>query len=171
MKIRKNIQMTLSLAIITLLSYTMNAQKTDAKDYDQGFRLGFGLNAGVPTDEDVYNYALGVDARLQYDLSKKTSLILTTGFTNLFISNDRKDLGIIPVKAGFKAFVWEDQFYVLGEVGGAFAVTNGVNQHTYLYAPGIGYATKYIDVSVRYEGYTEYDTNQIALRLAYGFNL
>ncbi|GIZ08580.1 hypothetical protein [Flavobacterium sp. UMI-01] len=150
---------------------TTFAQDKMTSDYDQGFRLGFGLNAGVPTNEDFYNYALGADARLQYDLSKKTSLILTSGFTNLFISNDRKDLGIIPVKAGFKAFVWEDQFYVLGEVGGAFAVTNKVNQHTYLFAPGIGYATKYIDVSLRYEGYTEYDTNQIALRLAYGFKL
>ncbi|WPR71511.1 hypothetical protein SLW70_16480 [Flavobacterium sp. NG2] len=171
MKSKNNIRITFTLAISLLFTYAINAQKTEAAKYDQGFRLGFGLNAGVPTDEDVYNYALGADARLQYDLSKKTSLILTTGFTNLFISNDRKDLGIVPVKAGFKAFVWEDQFYVLGEVGGAFAVTNGANQHTYLYAPGIGYATKYIDVSVRYEGYTEYDTNQVALRLAYGFKL
>ncbi len=171
MKSTRNIQMTFIVAISLLLANHVNAQKTEEPNYDQGFRLGFGINAGVPTDEDVYNYALGADARLQYDLSKKTSLILTTGFTNLFISNDRKDLGIIPVKAGFKAFVWEDQFYVLGEVGGAFAVTNGVNQHTYLFAPGIGYASKYIDVSVRYEGYTEYDTNQIALRLAYGFKL
>ncbi|MCW2120171.1 hypothetical protein [Flavobacterium sp. 7A] len=151
------------------VSATTFAQKKSS--YDQNFRLGFGLNIGAPTNEDVYNYALGADARLQYDLSKKTSLILTTGFTNLFISNDRADLGIIPVKAGFKAFIWEDRFYVLGEVGGAFAVTNKVNQHTYLYAPGIGYATKFVDVSVRYEGYTEYDTHQIALRLAYGFKL
>lgn len=171
MKTRKIIKTTFVIAIMLLIAGNVNAQQTEEINYDQGFRLGFGLNAGVPTDEDVYNYALGADARLQYDLSKKTSLILTTGFTNLFISNDRKDLGIIPVKAGFKAFVWEDQFYVLGEVGGAFAVTNGVNQHTYLYAPGIGYATKYIDLSLRYEGYTEYDTNQVALRLAYGFKL
>ncbi|MGA9637100.1 hypothetical protein [Flavobacterium sp.] len=171
MKSNRNIKTTFAVVITLLLTFTINAQRTEVKDYDQGFRLGFGINAGVPTNEDVYNYALGADARLQYDLSKRTSLILTTGFTNLFISNDRPDLGIIPVKAGFKAFVWEDQFYVLGELGGAFAVTNGVNQHTYLYAPGIGYASKYIDVSVRYEGYTEYDTNQIALRLAYGFKL
>ncbi|MCG9793019.1 hypothetical protein [Flavobacterium algicola] len=157
------------LACVLFMSATTFAQKKS--NYDQNFRLGFGLNVGAPTDEDFYNYAVGADARLQYDLSKQTSLILTTGFTNLFISNDRPDLGIIPVKAGFKAFVWEDRFYVLGEVGGAFAVTNKSNQHTYLYAPGIGYATKYVDVSVRYEGYTEYDTNQIALRLAYGFKL
>jgi len=163
---------SVAVAAIALFFYaTTSAQQKEKTNYDQGFRLGFGLNAGVPTDEDFYNYALGADARLQYDLSKKTSLILTTGFTNLFKSNDRPDLGIIPVKAGFKAFVWEDRFYVLGEVGGAFAVTNKSNQHTYLYAPGIGYATKYVDISVRYEGYTEYDTNQIALRLAYGFKL
>jgi hypothetical protein len=171
MKMTVKIKSLAVVGIASLLCTVVSAQQKEKADYDQGFRLGFGLNVGAPTNEDFYNYALGADARLQYDLSKKTSLILTTGFTNLFISNNRPDLGIIPVKAGFKAFVWEDQFYVLGEVGGAFAVTNNVNQHTYLFAPGIGYATKYIDVSVRYEGYTEYDTNQIALRLAYGFKL
>jgi hypothetical protein len=39
-----------------------------------------------------------------------------------------KDLGFIPAKAGFKAFVWNDEFYVMGEAGAAFAVTNDYNQ-------------------------------------------
>ena len=64
----------------------------------------------------TYDWSLGGDVRLQYDLSQKTSLTLTTGFTNLFVDPDVKDLGFIPAKIGFKAFVWEDQFYVLGEV-------------------------------------------------------
>ncbi|OXG08295.1 hypothetical protein BC749_104336 [Flavobacterium araucananum] len=150
------------------------AQDSEVKNYDQGFRLGFGLNGGIPTDKD-YRWALGGDVRLQYDLTKKTSLTLTTGFTNLFMKDENgietKDLGFIPAKAGFKAFVWEDQFYVLGEVGAGFAVTNGYNDTTFLWAPGIGYANKYIDISVRYEDYNKFKTNQVALRLAYGFDL
>ncbi|MHA3788055.1 hypothetical protein ACX0HA_07580 [Flavobacterium hauense] len=138
--------------------------------YDQGFKLGFGVNAGVTTG-DYFNWALGGDVRLQYNFTQRTSLTLTTGFTNLFGDNEIKDLGFIPAKAGFKAFVWEDRFYVLGEVGAGFAVTNDYDETTFLWAPGIGYASKYIDVSVRYEGMNDFNADQIALRLAYGFNL
>ncbi|HEY0092436.1 MAG TPA: hypothetical protein VGB43_08120, partial [Flavobacterium sp.] len=108
------------------------------------------------------------------------SIALTTGFTNLFIGNNVKDLGFIPLKAGFKMFWWEDRWYALAEVGVGIPVTNdwGDNTDTTLIlAPGIGYATKYIDLSLRYEHYTEFPAEdvrgvgQISLRLAYGFKL
>ncbi|MCR4032219.1 MULTISPECIES: porin family protein [Flavobacterium] len=171
----KKLQIICLAAFAFLFSNTTFAQETEASTYDQGFRLGFGLNGGLPTDGD-YDWALGGDVRLQYDLSKKTSLTLTTGFTNLFmgkddLGNNIKDVGFIPAKAGFKAFVLKDQFYVLGEVGAGFAVTNGYDKTTFLWAPGIGYANKFIDLSVRYEDYKDFRTNQIALRVAYGFKL
>jgi hypothetical protein len=169
MKITEKIKVLFVFAIALLCAN--NTQAQEAKKFDQGFRLGIGLNGGLPTNNDTYNWSLGGDVRLQYDLSKKTSVTFTTGFTNLFIDQDVKDLGFIPVKAGFKAFVWEDQFYILGEVGGGFAVTNGYDKNTYIWAPGIGYVNKAIDISLRYEAYTEYDTDQIALRVAYGFKL
>ena len=169
MKIGGRIKIAFTLTVA--LFFASQTQAQEVTNYDQGFRLGFGINGGVPTDENVYNYALGADVRLQYDLTKRYSAVLTTGFTNLFISKNRPDLGFIPIKAGFKAFVWEDQFYVLGEVGGGIAVTNNVKQDTYIWAPGFGYAGKDIDISLRYEAYTEYDTEQIALRIAYGFKL
>ncbi|MDA6068574.1 hypothetical protein NJT12_02975 [Flavobacterium sp. AC] len=170
----RKLQIICLFAFALLSANTTFAQDTAIKNYDQGFRLGFGVNGGIPTDND-YRWSLGGDVRLQYDLSKSTSLTLTTGFTNLFMKDkdgvEAKDLGFIPAKAGFKAFIWEDQFYVLGEVGAGFAVTNDYNQTTFLWAPGIGYANKYIDISVRYEDYNKFNTNQVALRLAYGFKL
>ncbi|MCL6460304.1 MAG: hypothetical protein I4O51_00325 [Flavobacterium micromati] len=169
MKIGGRIKIAFTLTVS--LFFASQTQAQEVTNYDQGFRLGFGINGGVPTDENVYNYALGADVRLQYDLTKRYSAVLSTGFTNLFISNNRPDLGFIPIKAGFKAFVWDDQFYVLGEVGGGIAVTNNVKQDTYIWAPGFGYAGKDIDISLRYEAYTDYDTEQIALRIAYGFKL
>ena len=175
MKIAGKIKIAFAFTISMMFAGNVEAQETNkVENYDQGFRLGVGINGGVPTDNDFYNFSLGADVRLQYDLTQKTSLTLTTGFTNLFIDrdiNDAKDLGFIPVKVGFKAFVWEDQFYVLGELGGGIAVTNGYKQDTYLWAPGFGYAGKDIDVSLRYENYTDYNTDQIALRIAYGFKL
>lgn len=158
---------------------TVNAQDIKGDNYEQKFKLGVGANAGYVFD-DAYGLALGADVRLQYDLSKRTSLTLTTGFTNLFKDEAAKDLGFIPVKAGFKGFIWEDRFYLLGEVGAGFAVTNTDfnKKNTLILAPGIGYATKYIDLSLRYEHYNDFANakgkegmGQLALRLAYGFNL
>jgi hypothetical protein len=120
---------------------------------------------------------------LQYDLTKRYSLTLITGFTNLFVSEaDRSDLGFIPAKAGFKAFVWNDEFYAMGEAGAAFTVTNGYNKTSLLLAPSIEYATTYIDISLRYEHYSYFPKmnnngtigngiGQAAVRLAFGFQL
>ena len=171
MKKLKNLRTLFFAAFALALTSTTFAQSAEATNYDQGFKLGFGVSAGIPTDGDDYDWALGGDVRLQYDLSKRTSLTLTTGFTNLFVGDDLPDIGFIPAKAGFKAFVWEDQFYVMGEIGAGFAVTNDINETTLLWAPSIGYAGKHIDISLRYEDYDKFETNQIALRLAYGFEL
>ena len=167
----KKIKQILAVALL-LAAGSMHAQdNTTAENYDQGFRLGFGLNAGAVTDE-YFNFALGGDVRLQYDLSLDTSLTLTTGYTHLFADEDGiDDLGFIPVKAGFKAFIWGDRFYALGEAGAGFAVTGDYNETTFLWSPGIGYANDVIDLSLRYEGMSDFNADQIALRLAYGFKL
>jgi hypothetical protein len=138
MKTVGKIKMAFAFAITMIFASNVQAQETkEVKNYDQGFRLGVGLNAGYALN-DPYKLALGADARLQYDLTKRYSLTLITGFTNLFVSEaDRSDLGFIPAKAGFKAFVWNDEFYVMGEAGAAFAVTNGYNKTSLLLAPSI----------------------------------
>ncbi|WP_124019323.1 outer membrane beta-barrel protein [Flavobacterium sp. A45] len=168
---KTTLKIKLLSAFTIALLFANNSQAQDTKSFDKGFRLGIGLNGGIPTDNNDYDWSLGGDVRLQYDLAPRASLTLTTGFTNLFVDPNVKDLGFIPVKAGFKAFIGGNQFYLLGEVGGGFAVTNGHDQNTYIWSPGVGYATKNIDVSLRYEAYTDYDTDQIALRVAYGFDL
>ena len=66
-----------------------------------------------------------------------------------------------------------ERFYISGEVGAAFGTDE--NQKTALvYAPGIGVGfNKGIDLGLRYEGFAQNGSNlaQVALRLAYGFNL
>ena len=52
-------------------------------EYNKGFRLGFGLNGGFPTD-GAYDGSVGIDARVQYDFTQKTSITLTSGYTHLF---------------------------------------------------------------------------------------
>jgi len=172
------------VAVTAFLSFNTQAQdKPDnaaAANYDQGWRLGFGANVGVAT-KDPYDWALGGDVRLQYDFNRRVSVTMTTGFTNLFIGDEIKDLGFIPVKGGFKVFWWEDQFYVLAEAGAAIPVTNHYSDTvdtSLLLSPGIGWANDVVDLSLRYEHYSAFPDNegnkgvgQIALRLAYGFRL
>ncbi|WP_445454730.1 hypothetical protein [Flavobacterium sp. 25HG05S-40] len=186
--ILKNSLKTAAIALCLLSSTMTFAQETtsttssETKNYDQGFRLGFGLSGGVPVNAEPYEFNIGGDVRLQYDLSTKYSLTFTTGFNNFFINGDDNDLGYIPVKGGFKAFVLKDQLYLLGEVGAAFAVTNDYDDSSFLFSPGIGYANKYFDASLRYEHYTNFPKlnndgttgkglGMIALRLAYGFKI
>ena len=52
-----------------------------------------------------------------------------------------------------------------------FAVTGDYNETTFLWSPGIGYANDVIDLSLRYEGMSDFNADQIAIRLAYGFKL
>jgi hypothetical protein len=169
-----------TIVAIVCATSIVNAQE-QTKNYDQGFRLGFGINAGLPTN-DPYDFNLGADARIQYDLTKRYSLTLTTGFSNMFVSGDDNDLGYIPAKVGFKAFILKDQLYLMGEVGAAFAVTNGYDKTSLLLSPSIGYATDKFDISLRYEHFNDFpivNSNNTAgeglglilLRLAYGFKL
>lgn len=168
------------LAFLTLGTTSAMAQDIKGDDYEQKFKMGIGANVGYPF-EDPYNLNVGGDVRLQYDLSKKYSLTATTGFNNLFVSGDNNDLGYIPAKLGFKAFVLKDKFYLMGEAGAAFAVTNNYNDKSLLLSPSIGYATKYIDLSLRYEYLPDFPSirnnaadkglGQVSLRLAYGFDL
>lgn len=181
MKTIEKINLVLVFAITMVFATNSNAQET-SKNYDQGFRLGVGLNAGYAV-HDPYKLAIGADARLQYDLSKKYSITLTSGFSKLYVSEaDGEDIGFIPVKLGFKAFIWNDQFYIMGEAGGAFSVLNDYDKSSVLLAPSIGYATKYIDVSLRYEHYNDFarvnsngslgkGVGQVGVRVAYGFEL
>ena len=124
------------IGFLIAIMFASNAQAQETAKYNQWFRLGFGTNAGYTID-DPYKLALGANVRVQYDLSKRYSLTLTTGFSNLFVSkSDAPDLGFIPAKAGFKAFIWNDRFYVMGEVGAAaFAITNGYNKTSLLLSP------------------------------------
>ncbi len=163
-----------------MLLFSILTTAQEQEKYDKGFRLGIGINAGVPTN-DPYDFNLGADARLQYDLSKKYSLTFTTGFSNMFVSGDDNDLGYIPAKAGFKAFVLKDQLYLMGEVGAAFAVTNGYDKTSLMLSPTIGYATDKIDISLRYDYFNDFPIEKnnsikeglglISLRIAYGFKL
>jgi hypothetical protein len=84
MKNYNKIKTVLLVAVAAIFfKHRSSTRNKTEPNYDQGFRLGVGLNAGYAT-QDPYKLALGGDVRLQYDLSKRYSLTMTTG-TNLFV--------------------------------------------------------------------------------------
>jgi hypothetical protein len=154
-------------AVALFLSMDVNAQK-----------LGVGVNLGVPTS-DGYSFAIGADARVQFDVSKQVSIPVTTGYTHFIgktINNiDIPDYGYIPLKGGVKVFFDPSGsgLYGMAEVGAAFGVTKNSGT-SFLYSPAIGYAwSNGLDLGVKYEGLPKdgLNTGQVALRLAYGFKL
>lgn len=162
-KVKKNVLLTL-IGIAILATTTTFAQKKEY--YPKGFRVGFGINAGLPTNND-FDGALGIDARLQYDLTRKTSLTATTGFTHLFSSEG--DLGLIPAKLGFKSF-FNKNLYFQGELGAGFGTHKGMG-NTFIWSPSLGFANKFIDISMQYQRFNDYNTDQLGIRIAYGFSL
>lgn len=165
-KLNKKFVFTL-LAGSLFFAAPLQAQNKEKPYYPKGFRIGFGLNGGLSTNSD-YDGSVGVDARLQYDVSQKTSFTLTSGYVHLF-NNEEGDLGLVPVKAGFKHFM-NKNIYAMGEIGAGFGTHRGMG-NTFLWGPSIGFANNFIDISLRYERYNDYNTDQLGIRIAYGFSL
>jgi len=154
------------------------------------FRFGVGVEGGIATGW-AHNYSdaeLGGTARLQYGVSNNLAITLTSGYYNFFGKNDPvtgqkyQSLGMVPIKAGIKAF-FTPNLYFSAEAGAgietkAFA-RQGIDEDyvgketKLILSPGVGYANKHWDVGVRYENYSGQDNNYglVALRLAYGFGI
>ena len=151
-----------------------NAQSTPKS----AFRFGIGAEGLLPVGDlhDQSNFGLGGTARLQYGIADNLALTLTSGYYNFFAKQELKDagfgnLGIIPIKAGIKAFVSQN-IYLGAEVGAGFETGND-SETKLIASPGLGWANKSWDIGARYENFSgggnSYGT--VGLRVAYGFGL
>jgi len=149
-------------------------------------KIGIGANLGIPTS-DSYSFAAGIDARIQFDVTKQLSVPVATGYTHFFAKDNVSylpgenlpDYGYIPVKTGLKYFFDPSGsgIYAMGEVGAAIGVSDHAKT-TFLYAPTLGYSwSNGLDLGVKYENtgksvdFRGSNTGQVALRIAYGFKL
>lgn len=165
-------------AAALFIGTNVNAQSTPKS----ALRFGIGLEGLAPVGNlhDVSNIGIGGTARLQYGIADNLALTLTSGYYNFFaktvnipgIGDVKGDnIGIIPLKAGIKAFVSQN-VYLGAEVGAGFETRS--NGDTKLIAsPGIGWANKSWDIGARYENFSGQSNNYgtVGLRIAYGFGL
>jgi hypothetical protein len=168
-------------AIAAALFFTTNANaQTKAAAAPNPWRLGIGIEAGAPTGtaSNGSNFELGGTVRLQYDVGEHFAWTLTSGYYNMFGKEvpgmtdvKYQSLGIVPLKAGFKAF-FSDNLYFGAEAGAGFETVSGGNTKLIL-SPALGFANKTWDVGARYENFSGQGNSYglVGLRVAYAFGL
>jgi hypothetical protein len=175
------------VATALLFNTKVSAQTSDSSKW----RLGFGLESGLPTGNmnQFSNFELGGTARLQYSLTNNLALTFTSGYYNFFSKRlpvtvfdingsaigtqyfKYPQVGMVPIKLGIKSF-FSKNFYWGAEAGAGIETQfNGITR--LLLSPSLGWASKSLDVGVRYEYFSGYQLNNgmVAVRIAYGFKL
>lgn len=173
-------KITKILAVCCVLFFTNVSAQMISENYERNFKFGVGINTGVPLSKP-YSFNVGGDFRVQYNISETYSISFTTGYNRLFVKDNEPSIGYIPVKVGYKSFIFNNEFYVMSEIGGAFSTTKSFKQNSILFSPSIGYATQNIDISVKYEFLKDFPVikdnlekdglGQFVVRVAYGFDL
>lgn len=188
----------LTLALSTIFTLTTKAQETattttKTTTTGSGIRLSIGPDATLPVGSlhDGYNWSIGGSIQADFPVIKDQLFVtVNAGYSNYFAKDsnqpgvDKKDLQLIPVKAGLKYFPVHN-FYLQGEAGASFiANKNDVGADksaAFVYAPQVGYliplgGKNYLDAGVRFESNTKFVTNGstnnfFGLRVAYAFGL
>ncbi len=166
--------------VALLIGSNVKAQAVKATAPASSWRLGLGLEGGIPTGSahNFSNFELGGTARLQYDASSDFAWTLTSGYYSMIgkavptvSGTNYASLGIVPVKLGIKAFLGSD-LYFGAEAGAGFESHNGSNTKLIL-SPGLGWASKSVDIGARYENFSGQGNSYglVGLRIAYGFAL
>jgi hypothetical protein len=152
---------------VAIIVFTLIVNQSSAQN---AWRLGIAGNAGIASNK-IYGLVLGADVRLQTKFDERNLFILTSGLTHFFDTQKTIDgFTYVPLKAGFKTF-FVPKLYVAAEAGVGFGLNKG-SDASFLWSPSFGYSGKKLDVSIKYEDFTEVKyLQQVALRIAYGFKL
>src|ERR1700761_4874555 len=128
---KTSIKLVMAITMVSAMFFA-NAAKAQTMDANP-WRFGIGLETGMPTGSLKKNagWDLGGTARLQYNVASHLGIMLTSGYYNFFAGKYNNttttfggstyatathDLGIIPVKAGLKAFCTSGM-YLSAEAG------------------------------------------------------
>jgi len=176
----KSLSKVIAAAFITatlFLTTTVKAQTTPVG----ALRFNIGLETSVPTGSATIgsNFSLGGTVRFQYGITNNFALTITGGAYHFFAKVNPNDptggrydsYGVIPLKAGIKAF-FAPNIYFGAEAGVAMeSLDNDFwGPKRLLLSPAFGWANKHWDIGIHYENFSggaQYGL--VALRTAYGF--
>lgn len=156
-----------------------------------GIHLNIGAEGAFPTGDwsEGYNIGFGASAKGLYGVSDAGQAGIHLGWTRFGMKNDFDDeisgsFSVVPVFAVYRHYF--GGLYVEPQVGlsiakskitvsdidvGSFSGSGSTT--SFGYAAGLGYLMGDIDISARYQGFSESGMNGgfAALRLAYHFSL
>lgn len=186
-------------ALLVSLAFASKAQTTGSGDAasssDKEWRLSVGPEFGIPSGNFANNYGWLFGGSVQLDIPVFVHGLYVTanaGYDNLIAKKNVPNINVqtIPVKAGFKYFVWRDLFYVQAQAGVHFlgnkSDLNADKAAAFTYAPSVGVLLKiapknYLDIGVRWEetagfynggeGSGGNSYGLVGLRVAYSFGL
>jgi hypothetical protein len=121
---KKTIKILVIICVSICANFSHSQQTADT--YDRNFKLGIAINGGLPLN-DPYSLNVGGDIRLQYNISTSYVLCFTVGYNNLSIQDNIQDIGAgnifadsngsslsyIPIKVGYKTFLFQNEFYIV----------------------------------------------------------
>jgi hypothetical protein len=162
----------LFLLIFIITSLTANAQNAITKVFSAGVELG------IPS-MSVYSIGLGISAKGELPISDKVAITGTVGYSTFFYKSNLFQSSLtpanatfIPLKAGLK-YYFNYGVYVEGEAGTAIE-TNYLKQDLFAFSIGPGFIIQInnghgIDLGFRYEGWSDNQMRQTAIRVGYRF--
>lgn len=173
-----------TLIKLTALAFTMAALFFTTTVYAQTptanklrFSIGPEISDPTGTARIGSHFSLGGTARLQYGLSDRFAITLTSGAYHFFtIINPAtgqryNSYGVIPVKGGVQAF-FTRSLYFGAEAGiGREATDSGFGPNRTLLSPALGWACRRWDIAAHYENFNSngHTYGLAALRTAYAF--
>lgn len=178
MKILSKIIAVSALASTIFFTTDLKAQTLT----ENKFSFSLGAETGIPTGVARLGttFSLGATGQFQYGVTNKFGVTFTAGGDHYFPKIDPAtgkrygSYGEIPVRIGVKEFFLPN-FYVAAQGGLAWEKLESgwADFHRRDLTGGVGYATKHLDFSLRYEDYymKDYHTGLVGLRVAYGFGL
>lgn len=144
--------------------------------------LGLGVDFALPTGKfnDKVNFGAGGSLLFMYPISESFSITGNVGYIRFIgekvLKNIRYREGYVPIKAGARAFLF-DNFFGSAELGAAISTANGNGNGTaFIYTPGVGLQLPMpkdgsLDIGLRYENWyrTSGTRSFIGARVGYNF--
>jgi hypothetical protein len=158
----------LFLVVLLVVTLSVDAQKSDEKQ----FKFGAGATLGLPIGDITRqaSLALGVDILGEYAVAPEIALTLSAGYNDWAKkSGVNGNWGFIPVMAGGK-YYFTDQIYGSLQAGISFWADGTKSE--FVYAPGVGYKiTDKFDLLLKYQSQSNkwWGTTFFGLRVGYSF--
>lgn len=155
------------------LTICAKAQERDLKAF------GLGVEIPIPT-QSVYSIGIGASGKLEIPLTGNLGLTVTSGITEMYYKSGlvyALDVPstdtFVPLKGGLRYFLGPG-VYAEGEMGNTFEIEHD-KRDLFTYAIGPGFVAPInggkngIDVSFRYESWSNHELRLTAFRVAYRF--